>query len=118
MGFRRGYGIGYGRGFGFGRGFGRGYGLGYGRGYGWGYGYNVDPSKCARFPWLPRWWWSNPSYAGTYPAPTTTGVAAPASPYYPVPDERAYLEDQMKYMEQELAAIKNRLDEMKAQETA
>ena len=110
MGFRRGYGIGYGRGFGFGR--------GYGRGYGGRYSYNADPSRCGRFPWLPRWWLSNPSYAVTYPVATTTGVAAPVTPYAPMPDERAYLEGQMKYMEQELAAINKRLDEMKAQETA
>jgi hypothetical protein len=113
MGFRRGYGIGYGRGFGFGR----GYGLGYGRGYGWRYSYNADPSRCDRFPWLPRWWWSNPNYAGTYPVATTSGVAAPVTPYAPMPEERAYLECQMNYLEQELAAINKRLDEMKAQET-
>ena len=110
MGFRRGYGIGYGRGLGFTR--------GYGRGYGWRYSYNTDPSRCGRFPWLPRWWWSNPSYAGTYPVTTTSGVAAPVTPYASIPDERAYLEDQMKYLEQELAAINKRLDEMKTRETA
>ena len=113
MGFRRGYGIGYGRGFGLGR----GYGLGYGRGVGWRYSYNLDPSRCAKFPWLPRWWWTNPSYSGTYPVPTTT-IAAPATPYISEPDERAYLENQMKFMEQELAAINKRLDELKTRETA
>ena len=110
MGFRGGYGrgMGYGRGFGYGR----GYGVGYGRGLG--YGYSADPSRCARFPWLPRWWWSNPNYYGTYPTDTITR----ASISYPPTDERVYLENQMKYMEQELTAIKQRLDELKTKETA
>jgi hypothetical protein len=102
MGFR----VGYGRGLGYGR----GYGLGYGRGIGWRYSYyGLDLSRCVRFPWLPRWWWSNPSYARTYPTTTINRAAVP----YPATDERAYLEDQMKYMEQELTAIKKRLDELK-----
>ena len=111
MGFRGGFG----RGLGYGRGlsYGRGYGLGYGRGYGLGYGYYSDPSRCARFPWLPRWWWSNPGYYETYPTDTITRASIP----YPPTNERAYLETQMKYMEQELTAIKTRLDELKTQET-
>jgi len=118
MGFRGGYGT-YGLGYGRGYGFGRGYGLGYGRGYGWRYSY-IDPYRCARFSWLPRWWWTKPSYAGTYPIPpiAVDTASAPTVPYVPIPDERAYLEDQMRYMEQELAAIKKRLEELKTQETA
>ena len=109
MGYRRGYG----RGLGFG--FGRGYGLGYGKGLGWGYKYYMDPSRCARFPWMPRWWWSNPSYEGTYPV----GVVSPAAvPYTPPVEEKEYLEDQMKYIERELATIKNRLDELRAEQTS
>ena len=98
---------------GFGRGFGYGRGLGYGRGYGLGYGYYGDPSRCVRFPWLPRWWRSNPNYYGTYPRGTIVRASVP----YPPADEREYLENQMKYMEQELTAIKTRLNELKPQET-
>jgi len=91
-------------------GYGRGIGAGYGRAY-----YAGDPSKCARFPWLSRWWWANPSYQGMVPASTATGDA-PVAPT--PPDERAFLQDQMKYMEQELAGIRKRLDELGSEVTA
>jgi len=90
-------------------GSGRGYGLGYGRGY-----YAGDPSKCARFPWLPRWWWANPNYQGAAQAPTTGDSAAAPTPS----DERAFLNDQLKYLEQELTGIRKRLDELGSEETA
>jgi len=89
-------------------GYGRGYGLGYGRGY----GYTGDPTKCARFPWLLRWWWSNPDYQGAVPVPP-----ADVSAMGPVPDERVYLQDQTKYLEQELAALRKRLEELGSEET-
>jgi len=89
-------------------GYGRGYSLGYGRGY----GYTGDPTKCARFPWLPRWWWSNPDYQGAVPVPP-----ADVSAMGPVPDERVYLQDQTKYLEQELAALRKRLEELGSEET-
>jgi hypothetical protein len=86
-----------------------GYGLGYGRAYATG-----DPSKCARFPWLPRWWWTNPDYQGVVPAPAAGDATA-----VPVPtDERAFLQSQMKYMEQELEGVRKRLDKLKPKETA
>jgi hypothetical protein len=55
--------------YGFGRGF-----YGYSRPYGYAsyspYGYSYySPYSCARFPWLPRWWWANPSYSGYFPYP-------------------------------------------------
>jgi len=59
---------------------------GFGRGWGlrWG-GYPYNPWVCARFPWLPRWWWAYPGYYtpwayGGYPW-------APRRPYgyYPTP---------------------------------
>ena len=90
-----------------------GYGRGYGLGSGWAYA--GDPSKCARFPWLPRWWWANPSNQGTVPMPMTSGDA-PTSPT--PPDERMFLQDQMKYLEQELTAIRKRLDELGPEERA
>jgi len=54
-------------------GYGRGYGLGYGRPYGYG---DSSPYTCARFPWLPRWWWANPSYQYTGPNPPTLDPSA------------------------------------------
>ena len=43
---------------------------GFGRGWWrWGFGYPYyNPWVCARFPWLPRWWWANPAYAYGYAA--------------------------------------------------
>jgi hypothetical protein len=83
-------------------GYGRGYGLGYGRGY----GYIGDPAKCVRFPWLPRWWWVDPSYQGTVPVPPTDA-----------PAERSFLQEQAKNIEKELEAIRNRIEELGSEET-
>ncbi|GEM_PF-326440 len=70
-------------GFGFGWGGGRGWGRGwaFGRGFGWW----SNPYTCARFPWLPRWWWT-----GMY-GPITPFTGAPRmsnSPYYESPHDR------------------------------
>lgn len=46
------------------------YGYGRGRGYGRGYSY-TSPYTCARFPWLPRWWWADPNYQSSWPYPPT-----------------------------------------------
>ena len=78
-----------------------GYGAGYGRG-----GYIGDPSKCARFPWLPRWWWTNPDYEGVVPLPTQAQTAT---------QEKEFLEDQVKFLEKELTAIQKRIDELSSQ---
>jgi len=90
---------------GFGNGYGRGYGPGYGRGYetGYGRGYTAygDPTKCARFPDRPRWWWTTPVYEG-----------APVPPVPTAGSERDYLEGSMKGLEQELTDIKKRLAEL------
>jgi len=80
-------------------------------GYGRGYGYTGDPAKCVRFPWLPRWWWSNPDYQGAVPVPPVDASAAA-----PVLDERSFLQDQTKYLEEELAAIRKRLEELGSEE--
>jgi hypothetical protein len=100
MGYRRRF---YRRGFGYGyeRGYGPGFGRGFGAGYGRGFGYYGDPTKCAKFPDLPRWWWANPEYEGTSVPPVPSAST-----------EREYLEGSMKSLEQELADIKKRLAEL------
>ncbi|RLG56103.1 MAG: hypothetical protein DRN95_07210 [Candidatus Hydrothermarchaeota archaeon] len=85
---------------------------GYGRGYGGWYWYRGDPTRCARFPWLPRWWWANPNYQGTVPVPPASDPAT--APPVPAIDERKFLQEQSKYLEEELAAIKKRLEELKS----
>lgn len=85
--YGREYGVGYG-GVGYGR------GLGYGRDYGY-YG-STSPYSCARFPWLPRWWWADPKFQG--------GV-----PYPPTPDPQAELER----LQAEREILAKDIDEMK-----
>jgi len=86
---------------------------GYGRGYGMGY-YAGDPSRCARFPWLPRWWWANPDYQGVSPI---TPSAMPNTPLAASTEqEREYLSQQMQYLEKELEAINKRLQELRSEE--
>ena len=80
---------------------------------GWVYGYGVgrgslgDQSKCVRFPWLPRWWWVNPDPAGGYPE----------LPAASTEDQRKFLEDNMKLLEQELSEVKKRLEDLGSQKT-
>ena len=86
---------GYGRGFGYGRGRGRGFGRGYwGRGRGfWGRGYYPYPTPDYRP--AP----TNPDYVSTYPEPSRE-------------EEKAYLKDTIKGLEEDLKAIKERLQEL------
>ena len=56
-----------------------------------------DPTKCARLPWLQRWWWSNPENEETTINPTT---------------EKEYLETQLGYLDKEIEHIKSRLEEI------
>lgn len=62
----------------------------------WGWG------RCRRFPWLPRWWW--------------TGVYGPVGPYWPPAaskeQETAMLEEEARLLEQGLAQIRKRLEEL------
>jgi len=48
--------------------------FGFGRGFGW-WG---NPWVCARFPWLPRWWWAYPGIYG-YPYATYPQYSRPAT---------------------------------------
>ncbi|PUA34082.1 MAG: hypothetical protein B9J98_01495 [Candidatus Terraquivivens tikiterensis] len=41
--------------------------FGFGRGFGWLWSYLYNPWVCARFPWLPRWWWAYPLYGYAWP---------------------------------------------------
>ena len=87
---------------------------GYGRGYGMGY-YTGDPSRCARFPWLPRWWWANHDYQGMFP-PVPTVAPGVAQPTASTDQEQEYLSQQMQYLEKELESIRGRLQELRSEE--
>ena len=74
---------------------------GYGRGGGGrGYGFTgTDTTKCARFPWLSRWWWNKPD------TQTPTG------------SEKEFLEGQVNALSQELDDLKKRLGDLSKEET-
>ncbi len=75
-----------------------GRGAGYGRGYGF---TGTDPTKCARFPWLQRWWWNTPD-----------ATAVP-----PTGSEKEFLEGQVNALSQELENLKKRLGDLSKEET-
>jgi hypothetical protein len=81
------------------------YGGGRGRGY-WG----TDPTKCARFPWLQRWWWANPD-APVDPNAGVAPVAPRVMPQAPT-NEREFLESQLDYLTREMEDIKSRIKEL------
>lgn len=62
--------------------------------------------RCRWFPWLPRWWW--------------TGIYGPVGPYCPPAaskeQEMAMLEEEARLLEEGLAQIRRRLEELKAAE--
>ena len=75
--------------------------------------------RCSWFPWLPRWWWT-----GMYgPITPYSGTSTQYYPYgytgtwpysfAPSPEEeKANLEEQARFLEEELTRIKQRLDEL------
>ena len=75
--------------------------------YGGGRGYwGTDPTKCAQFPWLPRWWWANPENI-------PEGTAPPAA----ASTEKEFLENQLEYLAKEMEQIKSRLEDLGKTET-
>jgi hypothetical protein len=77
--------------------FGSPYGYSY-RSPGYSYGW-----RCRWFPWLPRWWW--------------TGIYGPMSPYtMPKDQEMTLLQDEVRLLEQTLANVNKRLEELKKKE--
>ncbi len=87
---------GYGRGFGYGRG---GRGRGFGRGFGYGRGGGREyyyPYSTPDYRPVP---YHNPYYGSTYPEPSRE-------------EEKAYLKDTIKGLEEDLKAVKERLQEL------
>jgi len=67
--------------------------------YGWG--------RCRWFPWLPRLWWTG-MYGSITPWATPYGA-----PTMPKEQEIAALEDEVKFLEQQLQETKGRLEELR-----
>lgn len=55
----------------------------------------TDPTKCARYPWLKRWWWTNSEEDN--PQPET---------------EKEFLELQLGFLDKEIEQLKTRLEEI------
>ena len=59
---------------------------------------------CQRFPWLPRWWWSDPDYQGVYPPKALTPE-----------NERQLIEEQITAAENHIKALRTHLDSLKVE---
>jgi hypothetical protein len=75
------------------------YGRG-GRGF-WG----KDPTHCAKFPWLPKWWWANPDQDAPFPHDSLPET------------EKEFLENQISYLKNELDLINKRLEKIRRTES-
>jgi hypothetical protein len=62
---------------------------------------------------MPRWWWANPDYQGEAPP---VPVGAPVANPVTSEQEKEFLSQQMQYLEQELKAIRGRLEELRSEE--
>lgn len=76
--------------------YGKGLGFGYVRGYG-----TYGPHACARFPWLPHWWWAGPSYVSYLPYPPALDQGA----------ELERLEAEKEALEKDIAELKKHVEE-------
>ncbi len=85
-----------------------GFSQGFGRGFGRGFGPNPY-LYCRRFPWLPRWWWAEPT--GYYQPYTPYGYYQPYG-LSPREDEISLLQNQAKSLEESLEQIRRRLGEL------
>lgn len=104
-------GAGYGWGRGFGWSSGRGYGRGFGRGRGWRWGYPYPdpyypPASYYRYPpgYRYDYLYTPPSSYPRYTEPISRGAIQES--------EKAYLEERVHSIEEELRAIKQRLEEL------
>lgn len=86
------------------------WGRGYGFGRGWWAGWPGNPSwSCRFFPWLPRWWWATPGYAGYGYSGAPTGY--PWAATLPVSEVEA-LKQEAAFLREQLQAVEKRLKEL------
>ena len=89
--------IGYGMGRSAGRGMGRGMGMGPGMGLG---RFAYTGTRCRRFPWLPRFWWRDEI------------VDDPQGPAPSAKDEKEYLKETAKALDEDLKSVQARLKDL------
>lgn len=75
-----------------------------------------DPTRCARFPELPRWWWANPDYHQQAPNIEGTNVVPQYPPLANPEQEKAILQQELDMIGKEMEAIKKRLQELGTEE--
>jgi hypothetical protein len=88
-----------------------------GRGYGRGW-WSTDPQVCGRFPWLPRWWWADPSYAyqPLTPKPEEE-LSALEDCKKTLADEKTSIEQEISDLETQIKELKTKLKQEKTQPT-
>jgi predicted nucleic acid-binding Zn-ribbon protein len=69
---------------------------------------------CARFPWLPRWWWADPAYTNKLAtvAPQDE-IAALEECRKQLGDEKASIEQEISDLEQQVKELKSKLESEK-----
>jgi len=90
-----------------------------GRAYGgrsYGRGGSAGPQACARLPWLPRWWWADPTYAYQPPTPTPQDeLSALEESKKVLGEEKASIEQEINDLETQLKGLKSKLEPEKKQ---
>jgi hypothetical protein len=87
-----------------------------GRGYG--RGGNVNPQACARFSGLPRWWWTDPTFAYQPSTPTAQDeLDALEVSKKELGEEKASIEQEINDIETHLKELKLKLEPEKKQPT-
>ena len=74
----------------------------------------ANPLTCARFPWLPRWWWADPTYKyePQTPKPQDEIVALEAC-VKELSEDKISIEKEINDVEEQLKQLKSKLDSEK-----
>jgi hypothetical protein len=92
----------------------------YGGGRGYGRWWSGNSRVCARYPWLPRWWWTDskynyqPSIATPTPQEEITALEESRSV---LGEEKTSIEQEINDVEEKLKELKTKLETEKKQST-
>lgn len=79
--------------------------------YGTGYRHRrrgVDPQVCAIYPWLPKWWWTDPTYQHPSLTPTSQDELAALE------ESKKALDEEKANIDQEISDIETKVKELKS----
>ena len=85
-----------------------------------GRGRGYYPRMCSRFPWLPRWWWANPTYAyqpQTFTSYLQNEIATLEESKKTLGEEKSSIEQEINDIETQLKQLKAKLEAEKNQTT-